>query len=105
MTMEFNQESGIAARAGNPAAGVFDWHGLRARLAATFAVRSALQRGSARRTVVAGGSFDRGSARILAVFGRDLAGGLDAINPTALGSGKFNDDNDAAVADAHAAGD
>jgi hypothetical protein len=105
MTMEFDHDSRMAARTGNHPAEPSDWHALHARLAAGYAVRPALERRNARGTTVAGGSFDSRSARMLAVFGRDLEARLDAINSTALGSGNSNYDNDAAVAGAHAAGD
>jgi hypothetical protein len=105
MISEFDPKSRLAALTGIHPSGGSDWHGLRSRLAAAYAARSALVTGKAHPTAVGGGSFDRGSARMLAVFGRDGTRGLDAINPTALSSGKSNYGNDAAVAGAHMAGD
>jgi hypothetical protein len=104
MTMEFDSNARLAAHAGNHAGGASDWHGLRARLAAAHAARGVLVQENAGEQGVAGGSFDRGSARMLAVYGRDRDAGLSGINPSALGSGKPIWDNDAAVAGAPIAG-
>ena len=105
MTIEFNKAPHPAALAGNHAGGRSDWHGLRARLAVAYAARPAPAQARAGAAAVEGGSFDLGSARALAVYGRGRELGLGPINPTALGSGKSTRDNDAAVAGACAAGD
>jgi hypothetical protein len=105
MTMEFNKAARLAALAGNRAGGRSDWHGLRARLAAGYAARPVLAQGKTGANPAVGGSFDCGSARALAVYGRSRELGLGGINPTALGSGKSVRDNGAAVAGAQPAGD
>ena len=105
MNMDFDLERRLAALTGNHSSTVLDWSGLHARLVAGYAARGVLECAKQRESVVDGGSFDPGAARALAGFGRRSGGGLDGINPTALGNGKWTHDNDAAVAGACSAGD
>jgi hypothetical protein len=105
MTIEFDQQSRLAAIMQTHPGGGSDWHGLRSRLAAAHAARAAFGLRKARAAAVAGGSFDSDSARVLAALTHSGACGLGAINPTALSSGKSDRGKDAAVAGAHEAGD
>ena len=109
MNMNFDMEKRLAApfalSAGNHASELLDWHGLRARMAAAYAVRSGLDGAKPQETVVAGGSFDRGCARTLAVYRMAPGCGLDGVNPTALANGNSGYDNDAAAAGAYSVGD
>lgn len=87
-----------------------DWHGLRARFAATYALRATLESAAPRPVAVEpadidGGSFDRGSARALAVYGIAPGHGLGHVNPTGLADGNSGCDNAAAVAGTNSAGD
>jgi hypothetical protein len=101
MSMEFDRKTRWAALA----ASRFDWHGLRARFAAGHALRGAPEYGEAGPGPVARGSFDRGSARLLAVYGKGAGPEQEGVNPTASGNGNPPCDNDAAVAGAFVAGD
>ena len=105
MTMEFDKLARLSASAGNHVGGRSDWHGLRARLAVAYAARPTLEQAKSGASGPRGGSFDLGSARALAVYGRGRELGLGAINPTALGNGKWTHDYDATVAGALTAGD
>lgn len=105
MDMGLDRNGWLSAPAESPAGGRSAWHGLRARLAAAYAVRRGIECGKDTRTVVGGGSFHRRSARTLAIYGKVRSQGLSGINPSALGCGKPVQDNDAAVAGARAAGD
>jgi hypothetical protein len=102
MKMEFDLEHQLAGATANAR---LDWNGLRARLAATHAARVVIEGSAQPQPEFDGGSFDRGSARALAVYGKALNGGLDLINPTALANGKPNQDNVTAVAGERPAGD
>jgi hypothetical protein len=82
-----------------------DWPGLRARLAASHALRGEWQRMAPGRAAIASGSFDGASARILAAFGHGPALGQDGINPTGLADGKPVSDMTAAVSSTCMAGD
>lgn len=62
-----------------------DWHGLRARFMAGYALRGASPVGEPRS--VSGGSFNRESARILSTYGLSQAAGLASVNRTGLGNG------------------
>lgn len=107
--MDFDLESRLAAPFalpdGNHPGETFDWHGLRARMAAAYATRSALEFEKPRESSIGKGSFDRGSARVLAVYGTGASEELDRINPTALANGNSGCDNKAAAASANSAGD
>jgi len=76
------------------------WHGLRSRLDAAYAARLALVAGQFARLGRVDGSFDRGSARIVA--GYVPAAG---VNLTDSNIGKPAGDNCSAVAGAKTAGD
>lgn len=111
--MNIDFDMGKAAPAGNHAVDQFDWHGLRSRLAAAYAARPVLAGETPRETpmkaLAEGGSFDRSSARALAVFGPLVRGApelcLDDVNPVALAHGNSGHDNHAAVAGAYLASD
>lgn len=109
MDMNFDMENRLAGSfelsAGNHASEQLDWHGLRARLAAAYAVRSVLDGAKPQESAVEGGSFEPGCARALAVYGFGPGCGLGGINPTALGNCNSGCDNDAAVAGPFSAGD
>lgn len=109
MNVDFDMESRLAAAAagmtGNHAAQPLDWHGLRARMTAAYAARPVLECAQPREIVVEGGSFDTGSARVLAVYGRGHDAGLGTVNPTALANGNSGCDTDADVAGSQTAGD
>ena len=109
MKMDFDLEGRRAAPfalpAGNHPGETFDWHGLRTRMAAAYATRSVLEFEKPRETSLGSGSFDRGSARVLAIYGTGASEGLDRINPTALANGNSGCDNDAAAASANSVGD
>ncbi|RZK00053.1 MAG: hypothetical protein EOO76_14390 [Novosphingobium sp.] len=109
MNVDFDMENRLAAAAagmtGNHAAQPLDWQGLRARMAAAYAVRPVLEPVQPQEPVIDGGSFDRGSARALAVYGRGQGVGLGAVNPTALANGNSGCDTDADVAGSQTAGD
>jgi hypothetical protein len=102
MKMEFDLEHQLAVSTINAR---FDWHGLRARLAANHAARVVIEGPAPPQPLCDGGSFDRSSARALAVYGKALKGKLDGINLTALANGKPNQDNVTAVAGERPAGD
>jgi hypothetical protein len=74
-------------------------------MAAAYATRSALEFEKPRESSIGNGSFDRGSARVLAVYGTGASERLDRINPTALANGNSGYDNNAAAAGANSAGD
>jgi hypothetical protein len=109
MDMNFDMEQRLAApfvlATGNHGSGQFDWHGLRARMTAAYASRSALAHAKPRETAIGGGSFDRECALALAAYGVGQSGGLDAVNRTALANGNSGCDNDAAVAGGYSDGD
>ena len=109
MKMNFDMDGRLAEpfglASGNHAASPLDWHALHARLTAGYAARSELERSSPQETAIAGGSFDRGSARALAVFGDTPAHGLHAVNPTGLATGNSGCDKDAVVAGTYSAGE
>jgi hypothetical protein len=109
MKMDFDLESRLAAPfalpAGNHPGAAFDWYDLRSRMAASYATRSVLEFEKARETSIPMGSFDRGSARVLAVYGMGPGEELDRVNPTALANGNSGYDNNAAAAGANSAGD
>jgi hypothetical protein len=102
MKMEFDLEHQLAVSTMNAR---IDWHGLRARLTATHATRVMIEGTAKPQSQFDGGSFDRSSARALAVYGKALHGRLDGINLTALANGKPNQDNVTAVAGERPAGD
>jgi hypothetical protein len=110
MDMGFDTASGRSPRWADEVAGRVDarrseWHGLRARLAAARALRLALAWGGPSHAPVAGGSFNRRAARMLAAYARDLGFGLGGINRVVSDLGKLNDDRVATAAGAFAAGD
>jgi hypothetical protein len=109
MKMDFDLESRLAAPFalpdGNHPGDTFDWHGLRTRLAAAHATRAVLEFEKPRESLIGNGSFDRGSARVLAVYGTGTSERLDRVNPTALANGNSGSNNNAAAAGAHSAGD
>jgi hypothetical protein len=109
MKMDFDLESRVAAEfalpAGNHGGQSFDWHGLRARMAAAYAAHAMLQSDKPCETAIDSGSFDRGSARALAVYGTGPGEELDRVNPTALANGNSGYDNNTAAAGANSAGD
>lgn len=76
------------------------WHGLRSRLDAAYAARLALTAGQFARLGKAEGSFDRGSARIVAGYVPTVG-----VNLTDLVIGKSGGDKCALVAGANTAGD
>lgn len=76
------------------------WHGLRSRLDAAYAARLALVAGQFARLGKAEGSFDRGSARIVAGFVPAVG-----VNLTDLVIGKPTDDICPPVAGSNTAGD
>src|SRR6218665_4132283 len=76
------------------------WHGLHARLEAAYAGRLALTAGQFARLGKAEGSFDRGSARIVAGYVPPVG-----VNLTDLVIGKSADDICALVAGSKTAGD
>lgn len=98
-------DMGFDSKTQQTAPGRYDWHGLRARFAAGQALRSMPERGETAQDPVAGGSFDRRSARLIAVYGRGPGGGSDGVNPNASGNGNPTCDNDAAFIGALSAGD
>jgi hypothetical protein len=102
MKMEFDLEHHLAVSTTNAR---LDWHGLRARLVATHAARVLIEGTAQPQPAFDGGSFDQGSARALAVYGKALNDRLDGINLTALATGKPNHDNVTAVAGERPAGD
>jgi hypothetical protein len=102
MKMEFDLEHQLAAAT---VTARLDWHGLRARLAAAHSARMAIEGSVQPEPPLDGGSFDRGSARALAVYGKALNARSDSINPSALANGKPNQDNVTAVAGECPAGD
>jgi len=109
MKIDFDLERRLAAPFalldGNHPGEAFDWYDLRTRMAAAYATRSVLELEKARETSFPMGSFDRGSARALAVYGMGSGEGLDRINPTGLANGNSGCDNNTAAASANAAGD
>lgn len=109
MEMHFDMESRLATllagTAGNHAPASLDWHGLHARMAAAYAARPAIALANPQESVIDGGSFDRGSARVLADFGETAANGLAVVNPTVLATGNSECDKDAAVAGACSVGE
>jgi hypothetical protein len=102
MKMEFDLEHQLAAAT---VSARLDWRGLRARLAAAHAAHVVIDGLVQPEPVLDGGSFDRGSARALAVYGKALSAMSDSINPSALANGKPNQDNVTAVAGECPAGD
>ena len=106
MEFGFNQETwqqpaGIAGLPGLGEEGMRpQWHGLRSRLDAAYAARQALVAGQFARLGKAEGSFDRGSARIVAGYVPTVG-----VNLTDLVIGKPADDNCSSVAGANTAGD
>jgi hypothetical protein len=102
MKMEFDLEHHFAVP---PTNAPLDWHGLRARLAATYAARVVIEGAAQPQFTFDGGSFDRSSARTLTVYGKGLHGRLEGINLTALANGKPDQDNVTAVAGERPAGD
>jgi hypothetical protein len=102
MKMEFDLEHQLAAAT---VTARLDWHGLRARLAAAHSARMVIDRLVQPQPVPDGGSFDRGSARALAVYGKAHNARSDSINPSALANGKPNPDNVTDVASECPAGD
>ena len=109
MKVDFDLESRLAAPfaapSGNHPAELFDWQGLRARMAAAYAARLALTFDNPHETPIPYGSFDRGSARALVVYGQGGASGLEAINPIALANGNSGSNNNTAAAGANPASD
>ena len=77
-----------------------EWRGLRARLDAAYAARQALLADGPVRLRRAGGSFDRGSARIVANYGP-----AGSVNRTDLASGKSTGNIRTALAGAITIGD
>jgi hypothetical protein len=112
MKMDFIMEDRLAAAAGNHADVALDWPGLRARLTAAHAARPLLDSceidAKPCEITIGGGSFDRDSARALAIFGTlpdsGSTNGLGDINRTALASGNSDWDKDAGVAGECSAG-
>ncbi len=102
--MERRQVRLLAPLTGNHAPAQLDWHGLRARMAAGYAARPALNGiAAASRLAIGGssfggGSFDRACARALVTYGMATGGGLSAVNPTALANCNADGDNCGAVA-------
>lgn len=109
MKMNFDLETPLAApfalAAGNHPGETFDWYDLRARMAAAYATRHVLELEKARETSIPMGSFDRGSARVMADYGMGPSEGLERINPTGLANGNSGCDNKTAAANANVAGD
>ena len=108
MKMNFDMDGRLAEPFGHAAgnhAPPLDWQALHARLAAGYAARSELERTNSQETAAAVGSFDRGSARALAVFGDTPADGLLAVNPNGLATGNSGCDKDAGVAGTYSAGE
>jgi hypothetical protein len=95
----------FALQAGNHPDEPFDWYDLRARMAAAYAARSALELEKPCESLIGRGSFDRGSARFLAVYGSGPGEGLGCINRTALANGNSGCDNSAAAASTDSVGD
>lgn len=81
--------------------GRLEWHGLRARLFAARAARHALEAAARAAPAIGRGSFDCGSARLLAGYSQNLA----AVNPNALGNRKPDGGKDSSVADVSRSGD
>jgi hypothetical protein len=102
MKMDFDLESGLISSSGSAR---LDWHGLRTRLTAAHAVRAMIDVTAQSRALIEGGSFDRSSARALAVYGKTASDGLGGINPTGLANGKPHQDIITAVVGARPAGD
>ena len=105
LDLESRPSAPFALPAGNHPGESFDWYDLRARMTAAYAARSALEFEKPRESSIARGSFDRGSARVLAVYGFGLGETLDRINPTALANGNSGCDNNTAAASTYSAGD
>lgn len=105
LDLESRQTAPFARSAGNHPGEPFDWYDLRSRMAAAYAARLALEVEKPRESSIAMGSFDRGSARVLAVYGIGPCEMLDRINPTALANGNSGCDNNTAAASTDSAGD
>jgi hypothetical protein len=99
MELGFDNESWRTELARGLAAGKDsrpEWHALLARLGAAYAARDILHENEDGHA--SGGSFDRGSARIVLNYGQAAEAGLSPVNPTALVHGKSTTDKNAGVA-------
>lgn len=109
MKVDFDLESRLAApfdlSAGNHLGEPIDWHGLRARMTAAYAAHAMLAFEKPRETSIPSGSFDQGSARVLAVYAAGPSHELEAINPIALANGNSGSNNSAAAAGANPVSD
>jgi len=106
MELGFDNESWRSELARGLAAGKDsrpEWHALLTRLGAAYAARRALRDDDSGQDP--GGSFDRGSARIVLNYGQGVEPGLSPVNPTTLVHGKSTTDKTAGVAGTHTTGD
>lgn len=107
--MENRQEAPFSLTAEAPGAGPLDWHGLRARLVAGYALNAALKPEKPSAIAIGEGSFDRGSAEVISVYGRGVgttpAEEQGGVNPSGLANGNSGYDTEATVAGNVSAGD
>lgn len=92
MELGFDRKLGREALArGLSGDGHPEWRALLARLSASYAARLEIEQSGVYAPPAFGGSFDRGSARIMHHYGANPEQGLGLVNRTDLGGGKASD--------------
>jgi hypothetical protein len=92
---------------GQPGAaqGTPEWHALLARFGAAYSARHEMEEDRTADADTAGGSFDRGCARIVGGYGQGASQSLSHVNPSALVHGKPEAAILGSIAGSHMAGD